>query len=101
MEVSKMQKSLFKDAKKGQLGNLTSNAIVMGVLIIVVAVMALVVSNVRDTQTANSLGYNVAQNGLTGFNNISGQFGLLGTIVIFSVVIGLVIAGFVVFARGR
>jgi len=101
--------SLFKRQKKGQLGTLSANAIAFGVLVIVVAVMALVTSNIRDTQagagcnsttSANcSAGYNASSDGVSGFNNISGQMGLLGTIIIFSVVIGLVIAGFVVFAQ--
>jgi len=89
---------MLKD-KAGQIGNLTSNAISFGVLIIIVAVVATVVTNVRNTQTVNSSAYNIGSSGMTGLENVSGQFGLMGTIIVFSIVIGLVIAGFVVFGR--
>jgi len=90
---------LFSNSKKGQLAGLTSTAVGFGIAIILVVIMAVVVANVGTSFTANTASANATTRGLTGISNIGNQLGLLGTIIVFSAIIALVVAGFVVFAR--
>ena len=53
----------FKMNNKGQLAQLPHLAIVFGVFILVVAVMSIVLTEFRDTQTAGSAAFNVSDLG--------------------------------------
>ena len=52
------------------------------------------------TETERDEQFNTSQDGLTGITNISGKFGLLGTVLILAVVIGVVVAVFAFGGRG-
>jgi hypothetical protein len=78
--------------KKGSIENVPTWAMLMVVSVAIVAIGGAVVSGIGSTQTAGSLAYNVTQSGGQGLGNLSGQFPLIGTIMGFAVVLGLVMA---------
>ncbi len=88
-------KSLFS-GKKGQLTGASELAIGLVTLVLIVAVGAIVLGDFQDTQVANSLPANITGNGLTGLENMSAQFGTVGTVAIAAVLIALVVAAFVI-----
>lgn len=49
-----------------------------------------------DGSNCTSAGYNISQNGLSGFTNLSGQFGNVGTVIGAVLVIGVLIGGFMI-----
>ena len=99
--------SLLKKSKKGQLvtfSSMPSIAITMLVVVLLVAIGAILLNTLRDdtsTVTANSIAFNVTDQGLGFFDNLSSQFPLLGTIIILVLVIVVVIAAFSFRGRGR
>ena len=100
-------KSIFKNKmhKKGQ--TITFSSLVSIVLVMVVAVLVIVVGSVLINQlrddttviTADSEAFNISNNGLNFFTNLSSQFPLLGTIITLVLVISVIIAAFA-FGRG-
>lgn len=99
--------NLFKKNKKGQLvtfSSMPSIAITMLVVVLLVAIGAILLNTLRDdttTVTANSVAFNVTNQGLGFFDNLSAQFPLLGTIIILVLVIVVVIAAFSFRGGGR
>lgn len=80
----------MKHTRKGQaLGGLSSSAIAVLVLILVVAVGATVLQTIRGTQTENASDYNVTTAGLTSLVTYSDFFSVIVVIVVFAVIIGL------------
>lgn len=98
--------SLFKRNKKGQLvtfSSMPSIAITMLVVVLLVAIGAILLNTLRDDTsivTGNSTAYNITNQGLGFFDNLSAQFPLLGTIIILVLVIVVVIAAFSFRGRG-
>lgn len=71
------------------------NMLLTGMLFIAIAGIAgayalQIESNVQAGFTANSLEYNATQDAKEGISNITGDFGLIGTIVVAVVIIGLI-----------
>lgn len=86
-----MQKSLFKGNRKG-MGALANLALGVGVAIFVVTVIAVLVTNLRDTQTAGSAAYNIADDGLTGITTFGDWWQILVIAGIVGVVLSLIYA---------
>ena len=100
MEVLKIQKikgPSLRKSRKGQVtfGSLPSVIILLGIAAVIGVVMAILVQTIRDDETtAASAARNVTDQGLSFFNNISSQFGLLGTVIGLVLVVSVVIAAF-------
>ena len=98
--------SLLKKNKKGQLvtfSTMPSIVITMLVVVLLVAIGAILLNTLRDdtsTVTNQSAAYNITNQGLGFFDNLSSQFPLLGTIIILVLVIVVVIAAFSFRGRG-
>ncbi len=112
--------------RKGQLRGAGDLAVGLLVLTLIVAVGAIVISDIRttegergcttapftnynsvtnlcdnatggsDTTTPDRTSVNVSTDGLTGLSNMSAQFGTVGTVIIAAVLIALVVAAFVI-----
>lgn len=92
-----LKKILLKLNNKAQVtfGNLTSIIIVLGIAAVVGVVIGILLQDIRDTQTlAGEAARNVSEGGLDFLNNISNQFGLLGTVIGLVLVVSVVIAVF-------
>lgn len=90
--------------KKGQvgvIGALFPAVIMFAVLILASTLITGVVQSVRDTQTANTSALNVSNNGLTGLQNLSAQYGNMGQILAVVAIISLLLGAFSVFGFGR
>lgn len=90
-------KAAIEFDKKGQVtfGSLASIVIVVGIAAVVAVVMAILLVNIRDTSTTtNSAAFNVSQDSLSFLDNLSGQWGLLGTVVGLVLVVSVVLAVF-------
>ena len=79
------------------LGTLVPVVVTFAVAILATSLIAGVVGDVRDGQTASSAERNITDAGLTGMINLSSQFSNIGTIIAIVVIIGLLIGAFAVF----
>ena len=85
--------------KKGQIANAVSGlapfVVAFGLAVVISSILALVVSSVDDTFTANTHEDNVSEAGLDGIQNLSSQYGTIGTVggVLFLLVMVLGIFG--------
>ena len=70
----------------------------IGILVIVIAVMAKVLTTVQDTNTVNSTAYNITDLGLSALDTFSDWFAVIVIVLIATVVIALLTFGF---GRGR
>ena len=78
--------------------NMSELAISIVVLGIVVAVGATILINVRDTNTAGTTGYNVANAAAVGLGEYGNWFKILVIVGVASVILGLI---FMAFGRGQ
>jgi len=97
MEVLRNMKTLMN--KKGLLGLNQLIGIIM--LLVVVGIMLVVGVTINEgvessLDATNTEGVDAARNATRGLANVSEQQGLLGTIIIFGVVISVVIVAFMV-----
>ncbi len=81
------------------LGGLAALAIGLVIAGVATAVGLKVVQDVKDTMTAGSAAENATSDVLQGGANLSGNFGIIGTIAGLSVVIGLLVGAFGFFRR--
>ena len=97
-------KEQFKDETAAiGFGDLAPIAIGFVVIVIIIAVGAIVVSELRgglDNTEINGTAYNVTGDGLNALSNLSSQTPLLATVIIFSVIIAVVV-GFFAMGGGR
>jgi len=99
-------KKLKKKAQSLGIGGANS-LILWSIAFAVIAVSAIVgvsiIEDVQDDQTSGSLGYNVSENLLDAEENLTQRTPLLGTVVIFGVILIVVAAflGIFMFARNR
>lgn len=90
---------LFRMGKRGQIANAVSGlspfVIAFGLAVVISSILALVVSSVDDTFTAGTAEANVSANGLSGIQNLSGQYATIGTVggVLFLLIMVLGIFG--------
>src|SRR3990167_5323126 len=91
--------------KKGQatgiLTGLLAAVATFAVVIIMTSISADVVDKVQDTQTSNSFAFNVSEDGLSGFDKLSGFYPNIGLVIAATALIGILIGGFAVFATLR
>lgn len=82
--------------KKGQVtfGSLAGIILTLGVTAVIGVVLAILVNNLQNTQTQNTSAWNVSRDSLSFFNNLTGQFGLLGTVIGLVLVVSVVIVVF-------
>ena len=91
--------------KKGQiLGNI--NALIFGsiafvVLVVVLVIGAQIVQTVGDTQTDGTAASNVSDKGGDAFNTFGDYLGVIATVIILVVIVGLLIGVIALFARSR
>jgi len=89
-------KTLMKSKKGFTIGDLGSIAIAFGVAVIVIAVVATIVQQLRDDQTtAGTAARNATDFGLTALNTMSSFLPLVALAAIGAIVIGIVIRFFV------
>lgn len=75
-------------SKKGMAG-FSGFAVELGILVITVAIIGVVVVSVRDTQTQNSIGWNISNNGASGVTQLSTFFVVIGIVGAAVVVLSL------------
>ena len=114
----KIRRLTKKGNVTGTFSQLPSIAIVLGIAIVAFVVMSIVTQSLQDTArtdngetaTCNSTTgiytgcgavYNMSGQGLTLFSNIGSQFGLLGTITILGIIVGVLIMLFGGFGKGN
>lgn len=95
--MKQVRKSKLMNSNKGfTLGDLGSIAIAFGVAVIVIAVVATIVQQLRDDQTtANTAARNATDFGLEALNTMSSFLPLVALAAVGAVVIGIVIKFFV------
>jgi len=77
-------------SKKGQVGGLANNVIAFGAFVIVLAIIGIVLVGFQDTQTADSVGYNITGDGLSGVETISDFSPVIALLIVGALVFGLV-----------
>jgi hypothetical protein len=84
--------------KKGAigLGQITGIIMMLVVIGILLTVGLKVEKDLRTGMTQNSTEWNASKSAMEGLSNVAEQQGLLGTIIIFGVIIGVVIVAFAV-----
>ena len=87
-----------KTNKKGMIGLAQVTGIIMMLVVIgvMLSVGVRVESDLQSDMTANSTEWNAAGDSIDGLANVAEQQGLLGTIIIFGVIISIVIVAFAV-----
>lgn len=96
--------NLFNKNKKGQaitVSNAPALALSLGLLVIMSSIVALIVGAVQDTQTVDSVEYNISNSGLGLFTNFSDQFGTIGIVAGAGLIIGLLVASLGVYLFSR
>lgn len=93
-----LKKLTFSENKKGLLGlGQLVQIILMLVIIGIMLVVGLkIMGGVRDEMTSGTAERNASDNAMEGLTNVSEQQGLLGTIIIFGVILGVVVLAFMV-----
>ena len=84
--------------KKGLLGlnQLTGIVLVLVLIGIMLTVGLRVESDLQDGMTANSTAWNAARDAKEGLVNVAENQGLLGTIIIFGIIISVVVVAFAI-----
>ena len=96
MKADTRKNSLMASKKGFSVGDLGSIAIAFGVAVIVLAVVATIVQQLRDDQTtANTAARNATDFGLAALNTMSSFLPLVALAAIGAIVIGIVIRFFV------
>lgn len=65
-------------------------AIIFVVAIVVIAFGAQIVADVQDDFTEGTAEYNTTTDGLTGLTKFSSKFGLIATIIVAAIIIGII-----------
>jgi hypothetical protein len=88
-------------SKKGLLGlgQLAGIVLVLVTIGIMLVVGLRVESDLQDDFTENSTEWNAAEDTMEGLDNVAENQGLLGTIIIFGVILGVVVMAFAVGRR--
>ena len=96
-------KNAIKGTMKGQVGisQLTPIVVALVVVGLVAAFGLQIMASIQAGMTPDSAEANATGAAISGIGNLTGQFGNLGTIAGAVVVIGLLVAGFTYFGRGR
>ena len=94
-----LMKNAYSQYKKGQIsfGSLSGIALTMTITVLIIVVGSILTQTIRDDPnivTANGTAFNISNQGLTFFDNLSSQFGLLGTIIILVLVITVIVGAF-------
>ncbi len=100
MVLSVNLKSVYNKSSnkmKGTMGvdQLSPFAVTIVVLIMIVAIGAILLTQMQSTQTANSYAYNITGQGLSALDSFGDYFGLIVLVGIFAVLIGLILYFFV------
>jgi len=91
----------FKMGAKGQLAQLPHMAIMFGVFILVVAVMAIVLGEFTGTQTENSSAWNISTAGSTALLTWSDFFTVIAVAIIAGAIILILLSVFGGMGGGR
>jgi len=90
-----MPKKIIKNKKGFTIGDLAGIAISLGVAVIVIAVVATIVQQLRDDQTSvNTSARNVTDFGLESINTLASFLPLVALAAVGAVVIGIIIQFF-------
>ena len=83
-------------SKKGAytVGEIAPMAIMLGLAIVTTVIMADVVSDVNEDQTANSYGDNISTNGLKGLDELGSWFDTIGLVIAAAIIIGILVYAF-------
>lgn len=89
--------------KKGQVtfGSLASIILVVGIAAVIAVVLSVLVADIRADQAINGTAWNISGDALSFFDNLSGQWGLLGTVIGLVLVVSVVLAVFQFKGAGR
>ena len=81
---------LFKSKKGFRVDDVPQLAVLLVLIAVVLGVGMTVLDQVRDTQTTNSLAYNVTTDGMTGLDTLAGWQETWAVIIAAAVVIGII-----------
>jgi hypothetical protein len=96
MGVINMQKK-----QKGiAMGSLSNYVLAFVVVTIIIAIGGSILAGVQDTQTADTVEYNVTQEGLQGVETFGNWLVIIALVIVAVVVIGLLMMGFGGLDRG-
>ena len=98
--LAKAMAKTIKVNKRGNLASLLDQGILIVIAVVIFVVGAVIIQTIGNDQTAGTAARNASNQGLTFITNVTNQFGLLGTIVIFGIIIAAVV-GYLAFGRGR
>lgn len=93
-EIKMRKKALEGSYHKGQFSGLSSGAVAIGVLILVLTMMAVVTQGVNDAQTADTYADNISTAGLVALDSMSDLVEPLALVIIAAVIIGVLVAAF-------
>jgi hypothetical protein len=101
-----LKSALDLRSKRGQAaGGWVTFGVALAISVVSFVVLAIMLGALRDSQTANSLPYNISQNGLTFLSNVTGQLGTAGTILgvslLLVIIAGIGFAGYSVYKSSR
>lgn len=87
--------------KKGlTLGDIPGAVVILAISVIVLAVSISVLSTLQATQTVDSAAYNATGAGITGLSTFNDYWTLIGIVVVFSIILGLMVGFFAFRKRG-
>jgi len=89
----------MRTTRKGQsmnINQLFAIGLTIGVAIVGISIVAEVVSQLQSTQTSDGAAYNISGSGLTGLSKFNNWWGVIITVAIAVIVIGLLM-----YFRGR
>lgn len=68
---------------------------------VIISIGGEIASGIKETQTANTLAYNLTNKTEYGLWNVGKQQPLMGTILVFGVIIAIILAVFYLRGRGK
>ena len=80
---------------------MTKTVMNIGIVVLLIAAIAVALGAFQDSQTDNSYSYNITGDGLTLFDNLTGQFGTVGTMIGIGLLLAAVVGAFWLFGRNR
>ena len=90
-----MQSLFFGKSKKGMaIGDLGPVALVVGIAVLIVAIVANILTDMNATQTADSYAANITTKGLTGMETIGNNVPTIALVVASAIVIGVLVRSF-------
>jgi branched-subunit amino acid ABC-type transport system permease component len=90
MQMSKLKETLHNKMSGLTIGDIGPIALTLGIAIIVIAVVAMILSNMRDQVNNTSTAYTIIGKGLDALNVFGDWFGIIVIVAVAAIILGLV-----------